>query len=118
MECFSEHAIAHKDADVREAAKEFALQASQIIGVRIERYLDGMFERHRRAVLSAASAAQEAMVANHGATLESHRTLGDTGLPDRDKSAGPQFSDKVHYPEPLSRRGLGRGRGRSSRAAE
>ena len=117
MECFSEHAIAHKDADVREAAKEVELQVSQILGVRIERYLDGMSERHRRAVLSAASAAQEAMVANHGATLESHRTLGDTGLTEHEKSVGSQFPANVHHPEPLLRRGRGRGRGRS-RAAE
>ena len=113
MECFSEHAISHKDADVREAAKELALQASQIIGVRIERYLDGMSERHRRAVLSAASAAQEAMVANQGATSETHETLGGAGLTEREKSVGPQLPANVHHPGPMLRRGRGRGRGRS-----
>lgn len=114
MECVSEHAISHKEANVREAAKDFALQASQIIGVRIEQYLDAMSERHRRAVLSAASAAQET---NQGATSDTHGTLGGAGLTEREKYVGAQFPANVHHPEPMLRRGRGRGRGRS-RAAE
>ena len=102
MECFSEHAIGHKDADVREGVKELALQASKIIGVRIERYLDAMSERHRRAVISAATAAEEAMAGNTS-----------TGLAERGKSVGPQFRDNVHYSEHLLRQGRGRGRGRN-----
>ena len=108
MDCFSEHAIGHRDADVREAAKELALQASQIIGVRIERYLGAMSERHRRAVMNVATAASE--VISQKSTVP-RATLGR--LPDRDESAGLQFPGNAHYPELLSRRGRGRGRVRS-----
>ena len=106
MDCFSELAIGHRDADVREAAKELALQASQIIGVRVEGYLGAMSERHRRAVMNVATAASEAM-------SQKSTVLGATlgRLPD--ESAGLQFPDNAHYPELLSRRGRGRGRVRS-----
>ena len=92
MECFSEHAIGHKDADVREGVKELALQASKIIGVRIEGYLNAMSERHRRAVMNAATAASETMA---------HASDGN-----------------AQYPEPLLSRGRGRGRSRDRSRAE
>lgn len=97
MGCFSEHAIGHKDADVREAAKEVALQASQIIGVDIGRFLDRMPERHRRAVMNAAAA------------VEATRAV-----PESDGSpAKLRYNNDVHQRTPLLRRGRGRGRGRS-----
>jgi len=116
MECFSEHAVA-KDADVREAAKEVAITASKIIGRNIERYLHGMSERHRRAVMNAAAAAaatqaatDRGMSSRPGAEPEEDRPI-----PSSKDSAGLRLNDDAHQNQhPPPRRGRGRGRSRDT----
>mmetsp|Transcript_22742 Transcript_22742/g.49270 ORF Transcript_22742/g.49270 Transcript_22742/m.49270 type:complete len:818 (+) Transcript_22742:461-2914(+) len=58
MDFVSEHGMRHKDAEVREAAKDVALSASKIIGRNIERYLDGLSDRQRKVILNSAIKAE------------------------------------------------------------
>ena len=99
MGWLSEHAVGHKDANVREAAKEVAITASTIIGRNIERHLHGMSERHRRAVMNAIPASSTAIDRSARAAARGE-----------DESAGLRLNDDAPLPP---RRGRGRGRSRA-----
>ena len=99
MGWLSEHAVGHKDANVREAAKEVAITASTIIGRNVERYLHGMSERHRRVVMNAIPASSTAIDRSARAAARGE-----------DDSAGLRLNDDAPLPP---RRGRGRGRSRA-----
>jgi hypothetical protein len=101
MGWLSEHAVGHKDANVREAAKEVAITASTIIGRNVERYLHGMSERHRRAVMSAIPASTSTAI---------DRPAARAAAKGEDDSAGLRLNDDAPLPP---RRGRGRGRSRA-----
>ena len=104
MGWLSEHAVGHKDANVREAAKEVAITASSIIGRTIERYLHGMSERHRRAVMNSIPARSTTSTA-----IDRSARAAAKG----EDSSGLRLNDDAH-PNPLPpRRGRGRGRSRA-----
>jgi len=101
MGWLSEHAVGHKDANVREAAKEVAITASTIIGRTVERYLHGMSERHRRAVMNSIPARSTKSTA-----IDRSARAAAKG----EDSSGLRLNDDAPLPP---RRGRGRGRSRA-----